>query len=62
MERQTPPPAERVCRNCGRVMSIREWAEQRLCNDCAGSDWKPPRRYSRRWNQERLSVSGNEDE
>jgi len=26
----------RICHGCGRVMSQREWDEQRACNDCAG--------------------------
>jgi len=28
------PPRE--CSGCGRIMSVREWTEQRLCDDCAG--------------------------
>jgi hypothetical protein len=46
-------------------MSDREAREQGACNDCAPRpdyDPDPPRKYSRAWMREYLSVSGNEDD
>lgn len=37
MERAAPEPKDRVCSGCGRIMSVREWEEQRLCDDCYGT-------------------------